>query len=104
MVALAALVFVTSVAAVVTLQLNGRDTTAVLGLVTPVVTALLVGYHLSSTQTETAKIQSRKLDQTNLALNGTLDTRIEQAVTRALARNTTTNEAHNDEHQALNDE
>lgn len=100
MITLAATIFVVSVAALTILEIQGRNVTALLGLVTPVITALLVGHHLAGNQTTSNKIHSRKLDSLEHQLNGALEPRITRAVTQALASQNPESE---NEHQALDD-
>ncbi|MDE9365484.1 hypothetical protein PZ938_07690 [Luteipulveratus sp. YIM 133132] len=74
-------VFVTSVAGVVTLELAGRDPGQVLTLAGPVVAALLVSGHVSNVTDR----QNEQISRIEKQTNGVLDDRIKTQTLAALA-------------------
>jgi hypothetical protein len=77
---LAGLVFVVSVAALVTLEVMGKPTTNLMALVSPVVAALFVAGHINRV---TAK-QNEHIQKIEHQTNGVLDQRIRDGVLAAL--------------------
>ena len=94
-IALAALMFVTSIAALVTLALSGQDTASIERIVGPLLSSVIVTGVIGAVaagQRETAKAhetrlteQDEKLAKIDAQTNGVLDARMERAVARVLA-------------------
>lgn len=86
-IALAAVMFVSTLVALVALALSGQDTASIERIVGPLLSSVIVTGvvgALAASQRETAKAQGAKLDRIEAQTNGVLDQRIREGAKAAI--------------------